>query len=133
MRGRSERTNTIISIDAVTDAVRVLAPQLGSNRSTIQEGSYDRKRLTNLNPTEILWLAYFLDIPDDEGGQFAKTFCNNYMDLKMSQDGQRAKLIVKALSNIGSSETDDEPLEVDRRNLLQKYVTQRNQGPSNEP
>lgn len=79
------------------NAETVLAPQLGSNATTLLKGQIDRERLTNVNEIERVWLAYFQQIPEHRGGRYAKTFCNSYMDLSMALHGKRATQLIQAM------------------------------------
>ena len=124
---RDNPTQNITVNDASSQAVGIIAPQLGSNKNTLALGIVDNDRLTFINEAEVLWLSWFQNIPDREGGDFAARFCNRYKDLRMSTNGHRATLLVKALGNITGHASNERPK--DTRNLIQKHITQRGQEP----
>lgn len=109
--------------DASSEAVKIIAPQLGSDKNTLALGKVDNNRLTHINEAEVLWLSWFQVIPEDEGGTFAQNFCDKYKDLKMSLDGRRASLLVKALGNITGAKS--EGPKKDTRGWIQRNLTER--------
>lgn len=129
MRRDTPQTNIKIQ-DASSAAVSIIAPQLGSDKNTLAEGRIDNNRLTHINEAEVLWLAWFQNIPKLEGGDFAQNFADLYKDLRMSTDGRRAALLVKALGNITGHGPTAAP--VDKRSFIQKHVTQRGQEPEED-
>ncbi len=116
--------------DASSAAVSIIAPQLGSDKNTLAEGRIDNNRLTHINEAEVLWLAWFQNIPALEGGDFAQRFADLYKDLRMSTDGRRAALLVKALGNITGHGPTGPPK--DGRSFIQKHITQRGKEPVEE-
>ena len=129
MRRDTPGTNIKIQ-DASSAAVSIIAPQLGSDKNTLAEGKIDNNRLTHINEAEVLWLAWFQNIPELEGGNFAQNFADLYKDLRMSTDGRRAALLVKALGNITGHGATAAPK--DNRNFIQKHLTQRGQEPTED-
>ena len=127
---RDTPTQNIKIQDASSAAVSIIAPQLGSDKNTLAEGRIDNNRLTHINEAEVLWLAWFQNIPELEGGNFAQNFADLYKDLRMSTDGRRAALLVKALGNITGHGATAAPK--DNRNFIQKHLTQRGQEPTED-
>jgi hypothetical protein len=127
---RDKPTQSIQIKDASSAAVAIIAPQLGSDKNTLMAGRIDNNRLTHINEAEVLWLAWFQNIPPLEGGDFAQKFADLYKDLRMSTDGRRAALLVKALGNITGHGSTGPPK--DNRSFIQKHLTERGKEPVEE-
>lgn len=121
-------TQTIVYQDAVSEIGRILASQIGSDRIMLEAGIVDIRRLTNIGKVERLWLSFFLHMPDDQGGQWMKQFCDDYMNLSPSLGGMRAKLIIAMQSAIGGIRQQKSKVK-DDRSFIERHFTRRNQEP----
>ncbi|MHA1829052.1 MAG: hypothetical protein ACTSX6_10455 [Candidatus Heimdallarchaeaceae archaeon] len=110
-------------------AESTLAPQLGTDFIDLMRGRVDVRRLTYLNELEIVWLSYFLMIPNHRGGRFARRFCENYMNLKMSEGGRRVNQMIQMVA--GSRGV---PVfrEVDKRSWVERHLTLRDEEKARE-
>ena len=124
-----ERIDVIRIEDAQAQATKVLAPQLGSDKTLLAEGKIDTRRMTRLNKLEIVALTYFRQEAKLEENDWLTGFIEDYESYKMSEEGhERAKLIVEALGKLGK-ESATPPKKGDARGWLGRNVTARNKGP----
>lgn len=117
------KDQTVTVNDATSKAIETLGVQLGTDAKTLAELMVDVRRLTHISTADRTMIAYFSLLDDKEGGEFATKFFDQYMNLSMSIDGERAKMIVKALGAIAGSEK--EGRKEDKRNWIQRNLTQR--------
>jgi len=112
------------------DAEQSLAPQFGTDPQDLAEGRFDIRRLSFINPIEKVWTAYFMQIPDEEGGEYARDFVSNYLNLSMSEGGRRATQIINAIgaSKGGSVQTRDERSWTERHLTLRDEAEARQKG-----
>jgi len=92
----------VIIEDASSVSAKILVPQLGSDRNKLAKGEVDVRRFTNIPEVDVLWLNWFMNLPKQYGGGWAKGFCENHMNLRYSIDGENKKLsveMVRALTN----------------------------------
>jgi len=112
--------------DASSAIAEKLPEQLGSDPTFIAKGKFDERKLSNIDEIDRLWLSYFLLIPDEDGGNYARNLCDNYLTLSDSIGGERAKdLIRMQLAASGIKKRKEE----DKRNFLEKHLTQRGKEP----
>lgn len=72
----------------------ILGPQLASDDTFKRGGISDARRLSRINEAEVLALSYLNQIPDNEGGEYVRDFIQDFLNLKMSLDGWRARQII---------------------------------------
>lgn len=121
-------TQTIVYQDAASESARVLVPQMGTDRSDLEEGKFDTRRFTNITEVDIIWLSWFDTLPDKYGGQWARAWAEAYRNHSYSVDGENKKLVV-AMQQAVSGGRDASPKKKDDRSWIQKNVTQRNKEP----
>jgi hypothetical protein len=126
-----ERVEVYRREDSLSTAVKILAPQLGTDAEQLAEFVVDPRRMTRLNKIELTAVAYFL--PDHpakgENADWLGKFIDGYMNLKMSEEGhERAVLLVEALKAIGGVPKPEQK-KTDDRNWHQRNLTMRNKGP----
>jgi len=117
--------------DAQSDTAKVLAPQMGSDRLTLQKGIVDWRRFTNYPENQILATAWFLAKNAYQGGNFYHNFFGQYGNLRYSVDGEHKKIIVgyqKALSGTPTVKKDQK----DSRNFIERHFTKRGQEPKGD-
>ncbi len=123
-----ERIDVLRIEDAQAQATKILAPQLASDSNDLAEGRVDVRRLTRLNKLEIVAISYFSQEAKLEENTWLAGFLNDYMNLKMSEEGhERSKLIVEALGKLGKESTPQKK-KGDDRGWLGRNVTARNKG-----
>lgn len=86
--------------DASSVSAKILVPQLGSDRNKLAKGEVDVRRFTNIPEVDVIWLNWFMNLPKQYGGAWAQTFCDNYMNLRYSVDGENKKLSVEMVRAI---------------------------------
>ena len=100
-----------------------LAPQFGSDTVDLVKGKYDMRRLSKINELDKIWIAFFRMVPDVEGGDFTSEFCDNYLNLAVSEEGWRVTKMIQAIA--GSKGAMGVGELVKRPGLLQRNITQR--------
>lgn len=101
-----DKTSTTIKIeDASTETARVLVPQMGSDREKLEEGKIDVRRFTHLDPIDPYWMSFFDQIPDEQGGQWAKKFVEDYANYSYSVHGRHKELVVNMQKAVSGRET----------------------------
>lgn len=83
-----------------------LAPQMGSDKTTMARGTFDMRRLSKINPIEKAWISFFrLEDGDDGkdhdlegGGGFFFEFCEEYLNLSVSEDGWRTNKMIQMVA-----------------------------------
>jgi hypothetical protein len=124
-----ERVEVHRTEDAMSRGVDVIAPQLGTDGGKLAKGEIDIRRMTRLNPIEIIAIAHF-NASYTDGYYFR--FMSQYMNLKTSEEGhERPKLLVDALKAIGGGQKERQQKR-DDRNWVQRNVTKRNKGPDSD-
>jgi len=84
--------------EELPNAEASLAPQLGTDMLDLAQGIFDIRRLSNINPLEKVWMSYFLLAPMERGGRFARNFINNYLNLAVSEGGQRVRQMIQMVA-----------------------------------
>lgn len=134
MAETSGRTETFISVDALSKAIDILAPQLASDALDLSNLKINYMRFTRLSKGEMLNVLYFHD-KNEETGKHKDWYSRKmeeWMNLRMSEEGhERSVLIVKALSALGSPKTSRQPKK-DKRGMLARNLWARNQSPDDE-
>jgi hypothetical protein len=102
-----------------------LAPQLGSDTAELVKGKYDMRRLSKLDPLDKIWIAYFLQVPVEDGGEYAREFCENYMNLAVSDDGWRVNKMIQMVAGAQGSPTQVGEL-VKKPGIIGRNITNRN-------
>jgi len=111
--------------DAVSEALRIIAPQIGVDFEGLQEGKIDPRRLSRINKIESFWMSWFLHLPDNEGGEFMREFIEDMLNLNMSLEGhERSKLLVEALRAVTTSQKTQDKAK-DNRNWIERNITKR--------
>lgn len=79
-------------------AEQTLAPQLGTDIADLVNKKVDMRRLSKLGPIDKVWIAYFLLLEPEEGGDFAYQFCDNFLNLAVSEDGWRVNKMIQMVA-----------------------------------
>ena len=72
--------------------------ELGSTGSIQALDENDSRQNSLLNEAEILALSYFSQVPDLEGGEYAREFIEEYRRHKMSLGGWRANQLIRLVA-----------------------------------
>ena len=72
--------------------------ELGSTGSIQVLDENDSRQNSLLNEAEVLALSYFSQIPNNEGGEYAKNFIEEYRRHKMSLGGWRANQLIRLVA-----------------------------------
>lgn len=116
--------------DGVTETAKMLVPQMGSNRQTLNEGKIDDRRFTNLTELDVLWLSWFSIVPDEYGGEFSRRFCDMFRNHAYSIEAQHKKLIVAYQGAVSGAKSNERKR--DNRSFVEKHLTQRKKKPEDE-
>lgn len=100
-----------------------LGPQLGTDTVDLVKGKVDMRRLSKLGPIDKAWLSYFSMLPNEEGGEFSRMFCNNYINYAVSEDGWRTNKMIQMVA--GSKGAPSVGELVKRPGMFQRNLTQR--------
>ena len=119
------KTQNITIHDAKSDVGKILVKEFGSDHEFKQAGKVDVRRFSNVSSIDVMWLMYFQNVPDLKGGDFARKICNEFLNTRYSVNAGHKKTVIDFQDTLNSGSKDREPK--DTRNLIQKYVTQRNQ------
>lgn len=76
----------------------VLGPQFGTDTVDLVQGKTDMRRLSKITGIEKVWLAYFMLKKNQRGGRFARRFCDNFVNLAVSEDGWRVNKMIQAIA-----------------------------------
>jgi len=109
--------------DSETEAVKILLPNYSSDDEYLREGKVDIRRFTNVDPVDVYWLSWFSLIEDQYGGEWANDWCQMWMNIRDSVNGEHKKLGINAIEALGTK--GDKTQKKDVRNIIQKYVTER--------
>ena len=122
------RVEILKTEDSSTEAVKIIAPQLGSAGKFLELMEIDDRKMSRLNKLEIVAISYFNQEAIQEDNEWLQGFLGDYLALKMSEEGhERSKLLVDALGKIGRENTQDRKKR-DERGWVQRNVTARNKG-----
>lgn len=75
-----------------------LGPQFGTDPMDVADGRWDIRRLTNVNELEAFTIPYLVNLPAHRGGNMAKKMVYEFLNLKTSIHGWRARLIIQAIA-----------------------------------
>ncbi len=73
----------------------VIGEQLASDAQELIKGRSDARRLSLITEPEALAMAYFLQVPRLEGGDYARDFIASFLNLKMSILGWRSNQLIR--------------------------------------
>lgn len=100
-----------------------LSPQFGSDPETLMRDQLDVLRLTKFGKLAKYWIPYFMNIPAERGGKFAKQFCLGYMNASMSEEGwNKNKMIQQTAAAKGAPSVGEL---VRKPNVLVRNLTDR--------
>lgn len=85
----------------------ILGSQYGSDVEHLAKGQVDPRRFTNITEAEIFACAWLRQVPDKEGGAYAKDFVEDFLNLKMSLGGWRANQGIKVIAGSKGAPTID--------------------------
>jgi len=123
-----DRLEVLQTVDALSRAVDILAPQLGTDQIDLSDFVINVMRFTNLNNLEILPIMYFRG----HENEWIKERMTDYMNLKMSHEKDpRYRVVVDALKAIGGK-IEPKKKKKDDRGFIGKHFTKRGQGPEDE-
>ena len=103
---RSSSMQSVTIEDASSVSAKILVPQLGTDKAELAKGRVDVRRFSNIDEVEAIWLNWFMQIPDAQGGDWARRFCEGHLNLKYSIGGENKKLVVemqKAISGLSDA------------------------------
>jgi hypothetical protein len=125
---QEEKGNRVILENAQSRMAEIIAPNYGSDREFIEQGKVDIRRFTNIKNIDVIWLTHFLNVPDHEGGEYAKDFCMDYMNLRDSVNGEHKKIGIRLQQALNASDGIEEL--TDNRNWIEKHITKRGEEPN---
>ena len=100
-----------------------LSPQFGSDTVDLVKGKFDMRRLSKINPIEKAWIAFFSLIEEEEDGGYFKEFCQEYLNLAVSEDGWRVNKMIQAIA--GSKGATNVGELVSKPGWIQRNISQR--------
>jgi len=123
MREMSEEKKVLKKTETDEIPVEVYVGQeLGSTGSIKVLAENDSRQNTLLTEPEALALAYFSQVPDNRGGEYARVFIEEYRRHKMSVGGWRANQLIRLVSGSKGVATDKI---VKRPGILGRNITNR--------
>jgi len=100
----------------------ILGSQYGSDQQNLGKGKIDERRFTNINEAEAFVIPYFMNIPPHRGGNWARKYISNFLNLKMGVNGWRSNQGIKVISGSKGAPT----IDVRKRpGLIGRNVTER--------
>ncbi len=117
------KSQNITINDAQSEVGKILVKEFGSDLEFKQAGKVDVRRFSNISSLDVFWLMYFQNIDDLKGGVFARTICQEFLNTRYSVNSGHKKVVISFQESLNSGRS-KEPVK-DKRNLIQKYVTQR--------
>jgi len=116
-----DKLSTTIKIeDASSETARVLVPQMGSDREKLEEGKIDVRRFTHIDPVDPYWMSFFEQIPDEQGGQWARKFVEDYSNYCYSVHGRHKELVVNMQKAVSGEKTT--PKQKKKRTLADRIL-----------
>ena len=100
-----------------------LAPQFGSDTVDLVKGKVDMRRLSKINPIDKAWISFFLLVDEEEDGGYFKEFCEQFLNLSVSEEGWRVNKMIQAIAGSKGATGVGELMK--RPGLLQRNITQR--------
>lgn len=76
----------------------VLAADFGTDQIDIAKGQVDIRRFSKIGPFDKIWIAYFLQVPKERGGGFARKFCYHFLNLACSEDGWKTNKAIQLVA-----------------------------------
>lgn len=95
--------------DAAAISARTLVPQLGSDKAMLAKGKVDVRRFSNIGEIDVIWLTWFMNVPKQNGGDYASQYCENYLNLRYSVGGENKRLVVDMQKAISGLQEMDKP------------------------
>jgi len=118
----SNKDQNIIIKDAISETARILVQEYGSDIEYKQEGKVDVRRFSNISTIDVFWLMYFQNIEDSVGGAYSKKACESFLNNRYSVNAQHKKIGIDFQNSLSG---DKKEIPKDKRNFLQKYLTER--------
>lgn len=100
-----------------------LAGELGSDSTVAAQGKSDMRRFSKLNRLDVVWNSHFMLVPDEEGGEYAKQFCDNFQNLAVSEEGWRTNKVIQLVAGSKGAPSVGELMK--KPNILQRNITDR--------
>lgn len=101
----------------------MLSPQFGTDPKRLAMGEFDHRIYSKIGDLDVIWLSFFSMVPDTEGGEFCKEFCENYTLFSRSEDGwQQNKQIQVIAGSKGATSVGEL---VKKPGFIQRNITQR--------
>ena len=76
----------------------ILGKQLASDPVNLANGMSDPRRLSKISGLEAIAYSWFLAVPVYRGGNWARQFANNMLNLRMSDEGWRANQLIRLVA-----------------------------------
>ncbi len=121
--GSVGKSQNITINDAQSEVGKILVKEFGSDLEFKQAGKVDVRRFSNISTIDVFWLMYFENIEPLKGGEFAKKICQEFLNMRYSVNSGHKKVVISFQESLNSGRS-NEPKK-DKRNIIQKYVTQR--------
>jgi hypothetical protein len=118
----SGKEQNIIIRDAISETAKILVQEYGSDIKYKQKGEVDVRRFSNISQLDVYWLMYFQNIEDAVGGVYSKNICESFLNNRYSVNAQHKKLGIDFQNSLSGDKKENPK---DKRNFLQKYVTER--------
>lgn len=118
----SSKDQNITVRDAVSETAKILVREYGSDLKYQQKGEVDVRRFSNISAIDVYWLMYFQNIEDMLGGEYSKLACESFLNNRYSVNAQHKKIGIEFQESL-SGEKREQPK--DKRNFIQKYLTER--------
>jgi hypothetical protein len=119
---KTQNQNITIN-DASSEIGKILVHEFGSDISHKEKGTVDVRRFSNVSQLDVYWLMYFMNLPKQKGGEYAREICEEYMNVRYSVGGQHKKTVIDFQDSLSNNRGNAEPK--DKRNFIQKHFTHR--------
>lgn len=90
----SALSSNVTLVDASYRSAEILIPNLGSDEEYLIEGKVDVRRFSDIELIDVIWLNWFMNIPDKYGGEYARDWSYNFLNLMYSVKGKHKKIVV---------------------------------------
>ena len=120
---QSSKHQNITINDASSAVGKILVKEFGSDLEFKSEGKVDNRKFSNISSIDVFWLMYFGNVPDLKGGAYAKKICDSFLATRFSVGASHKKSTINFQESLGSQQ--DNTPQKDKRNVIQKYITQR--------
>lgn len=121
-----ENQNITIN-DAQSEIGKILVHEFGSDIDHKENGMVDVRRFSNISKLDVYWLMYFMNMPENKGGEFAKKICMEYLNNRYSVNGSHKRTTIDFQSSLNNRSENSK--QEDKRNWIQKHITQRGKEP----